>query len=400
ARLHPAGPGPGAGPRPARRPRQLRPRAARLPAHPGPADGQRAGRGRPSGGAHPDRSAGPARPGRHAAHRRDGGAFAPPAAAAACAANPVRPPHPRRRAEPGAAARGARRPRLAGRGADGHAPARRQRAHPRGRHRRPRRGGLCARAQVAAGAGRRGAKACGMNSGESEVVDYIDTLLDEAQASASAPTPATSAENAPSAEPVAVPATAADPEPVKVPDPIPDQAPAPAPTSTPTPPTAASRPPLRAPAPAPSAAPGASPAPVPLASAPRWLRELVDGASYGLELLRVQEVVRLVPIVPMRGARPAVLGVMNLRGRIVPVFDLGLWLGTGRVEPGDQSRIVVVERDDELIGVLVSAVEDVVTLGRDRIEPPLPGGAAGVILGVARVGSVPTVLFDAWALYA
>ena len=237
-----------------------------------------------------------------------------------------------------------------------------------------------------------------MNSGESEVVDYIDTLLDEAQASASAPTPATSAGNAPSAEPVAVPATAADPEPVKVPGPIPDQAPAPAPTSTSTP--AASRPPLRAPAPAPAAAPEASPAPVQIASAPRWLRVLVDGASYGLELLRVQEVVRLVPIVPMRGARPAVLGVMNLRGRIVPVFDLGLWLGTGRVEPGDQSRIVVVERDDELIGVLVSAVEDVVTLGRDRIEPPLPGGAAGVILGVARVGSVPTVLFDAWALYA
>ena len=245
-----------------------------------------------------------------------------------------------------------------------------------------------------------------MNAGEGEVVDYIDTLLDEAPAAAPAPAaPATEAENAPSSGPVdAVPAAAANPEPVKAPDPVPDQAPAPAPTPTPTPtPTpqpAASRPPLRAPALAPVAPPEAAPAPVQIASAPRWLRVLVDGASYGLELLRVQEVVRLVPIVPMRGARPAVLGVMNLRGRIVPVFDLGLWLGSGRVEPGDQSRIVVVERDDELIGVLVSAVEDVVTLGRDRIEPPLPGGAAGVILGVARVGSVPTVLFDAWALYA
>lgn len=241
-----------------------------------------------------------------------------------------------------------------------------------------------------------------MNSGEGEVVDYIDTLLDEAQAAAPAPAaPATEAENAPSSGPVdAVPAAAADPEPVQVPDPVPDQAPAPAPTQTPTPPPAAARPPLRAPPPAPAAAPEAPPAPTQIASAPRWLRVLVDDASYGLELLRVQEVVRLVPIVPMRGARPAVLGVMNLRGRIVPVFDLGLWLGSGRVEPGDQSRIVVVERDDELIGVLVSAVEDVVTLGRDRIEPPLPGGAAGVILGVARVGSVPTVLFDAWALYA
>ena len=131
----------------------------------------------------------------------------------------------------------------------------------------------------------------------------------------------------------------------------------------------------------------------------RWLRVMVGGDSYALELLRVQEVVRVAPIVAMRGARAAVLGVMNLRGRIVPVFDLGLWLGAGHVDAGEHSRIVVVERDDELIGVLVSAVEDVVTLGRDRIEPPLPGGPAGVILGVARVGAAPTVLFDAYALY-
>src|SRR5690606_27515549 len=152
--------------------------------------------------------------------------------------------------------------------------------------------------------------------------------------------------------------------------------------------------------PGPSAAAAeAPPAPLHAAPAPRWLRVRVGAASYALELLRVQEVVRLMPIVAMRGADPAVLGVMNLRGRIVPVFDLGLWLGTGRVEPGDQGRIVVVERDDELIGLLVSAVEDVVTLGRDRIEPALPSDDRGVVLGVARVGDVPTVLFDAHALY-
>lgn len=143
----------------------------------------------------------------------------------------------------------------------------------------------------------------------------------------------------------------------------------------------------------------AQPVAIPIAPAARWLRVLVGTDSYALELLRVQEVVRLVPVVPMRGAAPAVLGVMNLRGRIVPVYDLGLWLGAGHVAPDEHCRIVVVERDDELIGVLVSAVEDVVTLGRDRIEPPLQGGSPGVVLGVARVGACPTVLFDAYALY-
>ena len=131
----------------------------------------------------------------------------------------------------------------------------------------------------------------------------------------------------------------------------------------------------------------------------RWLRVSVGGASYAVELLCVQEVVRMAPIVAMRGAQRAVLGVMNLRGRIVPVFDLGLWLDTGCVHTDERSRIVVVERNDELIGVLVTAVDDVVWLGADRIEPPLPGTVPGAILGVARVAATPTVLLDANALF-
>jgi chemotaxis signal transduction protein len=127
----------------------------------------------------------------------------------------------------------------------------------------------------------------------------------------------------------------------------------------------------------------------------RWLRVSVDADRYAVELLRVQEVVRIVPIVGMRGADPAVLGVMNLRGRIVPVFDLGLWLGTTAVRPDERSRIVVVERDDELIGLLVTAVNDVTTLVADHIEPPLGAGHPGAIVGVARADDAPTVLLDA-----
>jgi purine-binding chemotaxis protein CheW len=90
---------------------------------------------------------------------------------------------------------------------------------------------------------------------------------------------------------------------------------------------------------------------------------------------------------------------MNLRGRIVPVFDLGRWLDGPEVVVSEHSRIVVVERDDELIGVLVTVVEDVATLGREHIEPPLAGSAAGAIVGIARVHQVPTVLLDANALF-
>jgi len=59
----------------------------------------------------------------------------------------------------------------------------------------------------------------------------------------------------------------------------------------------------------------------------------------------------------------------------------------------------VVERDNELIGALVSAVDDVVTLGPDRIEPPLMASPSRAIVGVARVVAKPTVLLDANALF-
>ena len=160
----------------------------------------------------------------------------------------------------------------------------------------------------------------------------------------------------------------------------------------------------------PSVAPAAQAAPVrdpattpPVARAvtgtSRWLRVGIGRDHYAFELLRVQEVVRVAPIVAMRGATDAVLGVMNLRGRIVPVFDLGRWLGSADVIADEHSRIVVVERDDELIGVLVTVVEDVATLGRDQIEPPLVGNAPGAIIGIARVSRAPTVLLDANALF-
>jgi purine-binding chemotaxis protein CheW len=225
-----------------------------------------------------------------------------------------------------------------------------------------------------------------------EVNDYIDALLapveDAARANAAATEPA-----------------AADHAAARHAEPVPPSAPAMPPAT----PVARARP-------APSAAPAATPdarlasghdaaEPVPQAQPARWLRVSVDGDRYALELLRVQEVVRLAPIIAMRGADDAVLGVMNLRGRIVPVWDLGRWLHAGEVRPDERARIVVVERDDELIGLLVTSVDDVVSLTPDMVEPPYRPGthrrraADRATIGVARPGAVPTVLLDANALF-
>lgn len=222
--------------------------------------------------------------------------------------------------------------------------------------------------------------------------DYLDALLDGAPGALDPPAMAAVVD-------MLVTETDAVPVPVPSPDPLPALPPVP----PPAPPTPAFVPAASAPLAAPPTAPVTAAAPAPpaaaIVSSHRWLRVTVGDNSYALELLRVQEVARLAPIVALRGADRAVLGVMNLRGRIVPVLDLGLWLDTGCVHGDERSRIVVVERDDEMIGVLVSAVEDVVTLGRERIEPPLASSDAGAIVGIARVGPAPTVLLDANALF-
>lgn len=132
----------------------------------------------------------------------------------------------------------------------------------------------------------------------------------------------------------------------------------------------------------------------------RWLRVAVGEDRYAVELLRVQEVVRLAPIIAVRGAPASLLGVMNLRGRVVPVHDLGRWLRRNPVETEDRSRIVVLEHHDELTGLLVTAVTDVVTLDATQIEPPTAALRNRTSMGIARTaGAPPTVLLDASAIF-
>lgn len=156
--------------------------------------------------------------------------------------------------------------------------------------------------------------------------------------------------------------------------------------------------------PLPAAAETVDPEPAPTpASAPagrRWLRVATGEDRYAVELLRVQEVVRLAPMIAVRGAAPSLLGVMNLRGRVVPVHDLGRWLRRSAIEIDERSRIVVLEHQDELVGMLVSAVTDVVTLEATQIEPPTPGLRTRIGMGIARTpGAPPTVLLDAQLVF-
>lgn len=134
----------------------------------------------------------------------------------------------------------------------------------------------------------------------------------------------------------------------------------------------------------------------------RWLRLRCGDQPYALELLKVQEVGLPVPLLSLRGTPAHMLGIMNLRGQVVPVMDLGVFLGGMPAEETPASRIVVLESDGHTLGLRVSSVEDVVSLGTPHIEPPdtvrLCRFSNHLFRGVARLGGPPMILLDADAL--
>lgn len=191
------------------------------------------------------------------------------------------------------------------------------------------------------------------------------------------------------------------------------QAPAPAPAATPAPARTAAPPAASEPGPAPAAADGNNVWAALQAQArepqrpqrrasertSRWLRLRCGAQAYALELLKVQEVVLPVPLLGLRGTAASMLGIMNLRGQVVPVIDLGLHLGFAAVGEGSQTRIVVLEEKGEVLGLRVSAVEDVANLTESQIEPPDTARICQIsntlFRGVARIGQQPMILLDA-----
>ncbi|WP_397596464.1 chemotaxis protein CheW [Silanimonas sp.] len=133
----------------------------------------------------------------------------------------------------------------------------------------------------------------------------------------------------------------------------------------------------------------------------RWLRMRVHGQDYGVELLKVQEVLLPVGVLPMRDTDAAILGVMNLRGVVVPVLDLGLWLGLEEVEESAQTRYVVLEQNGDCLALKVSAVLDVHAIADGEVEPAentLAAPGSAMLRGVTRLNSQPVILLDAVGL--
>lgn len=94
----------------------------------------------------------------------------------------------------------------------------------------------------------------------------------------------------------------------------------------------------------------------------------LDDETYGINVMQIQEVLRYSEIAPVPGAPHYVLGIINLRGNVVTVIDTRTRFGLAQSDVSDQTRIVVLELEGQVVGVLVDSVAEVVYLKESEIE--------------------------------
>jgi purine-binding chemotaxis protein CheW len=103
----------------------------------------------------------------------------------------------------------------------------------------------------------------------------------------------------------------------------------------------------------------------------------VGDALCGMDILKVQEINKLMEMTRVPQAPTYVTGILNLRGQIVTVIDLGKKLGLAQIEFNDKTRNIIVNSGNEYIGLLVSHISDVIEAEWEKVEKP-PANIGGV----------------------
>jgi purine-binding chemotaxis protein CheW len=115
--------------------------------------------------------------------------------------------------------------------------------------------------------------------------------------------------------------------------------------------------------------------------------------EYGIPITLVQEIIRHSAPRPIPGSPSHVEGVINLRGRIIPVVDLRARFGMPGVRP-DEAKIVIVEMASLVVGVVVDEVREVLTVDAGQCEPAPEGAGGDHLQAVAKLEGRLVVLLD------
>ncbi|MCL2392042.1 MAG: chemotaxis protein CheW [Oscillospiraceae bacterium] len=102
----------------------------------------------------------------------------------------------------------------------------------------------------------------------------------------------------------------------------------------------------------------------------KYLTFLVGDVGYGIEISYVVEIISVQEITLVPHTHAYVKGIINLRGTVVPVIDMGMRFGQGDIEYTDKTCIIVLSMDEMSVGILVDGVQDVSDIGDENIQDP------------------------------
>ena len=129
----------------------------------------------------------------------------------------------------------------------------------------------------------------------------------------------------------------------------------------------------------------------------QWVTYKLGDETYGINVMQVQEVLRHTDIAPVPGAPDYVLGIINLRGNVVTVIDTRSRFGLPSSDITDNTRIVIIESDEQVVGILVDSVAEVVYLRSSEIDSAPNVGteeSAKFIQGVSNRDGQLLILVD------
>lgn len=123
----------------------------------------------------------------------------------------------------------------------------------------------------------------------------------------------------------------------------------------------------------------------------------ISNEEFGIDILSVQEINRMLQITKVPNTPDFIEGVINLRGRIIPVIDLRVKLGMERKEHSKDTRIVVVEIKNKTIGFIVDEVSEVLRIPKDITEAPpdmIGGVNSDYIISIGKLEDRLLILLD------
>jgi purine-binding chemotaxis protein CheW len=123
----------------------------------------------------------------------------------------------------------------------------------------------------------------------------------------------------------------------------------------------------------------------------------IGNETYGVRIASVREIVRVPEITTVPNAPETIEGVINLRGKIIPVMDLRKRFGSAPTQPDKKNRILVVELDNKMLGLIVSSASEVLKIPPSEIESPgsvFAEGESSYVTGVGKLKGRLIILLD------